>query len=109
MARLYTSFTAVLREMAAGRLTVPELSFGFFMFGCAREHAFEPWKHTPNELTWFFKDNPEEGLRLHAELVNVLLEAESTDRVIWRDEVPDPGMRIRIANMMQAVGAEIIR
>jgi hypothetical protein len=83
--KMFPSFTALLRELKAGRVTEGDLTIGYFMFGCSREHALEPWNDTPNELTWFWKD-AEEGRRVHAMLVKRLIAAESEGRVFWRDE-----------------------
>ena len=105
---MFPSFTALLRELKAGRVTEGDLAIGYFMFGCAREHAYTPWEDSPNELDWFWKD-ADEGRQVHATLVKALIAAENEGRVFWRDETMRDargrilGLLLRLDNPMEIV------
>ena len=105
MPKLFGSFTGTLRSMQNGSVTEADLDEGYFMFGCARGHAVEPWKDSTNELTWFWKNDPEEGLRQHAVLVNAIFQAEMAGRVAWRDEaaVEQRLVAMRFADAVEAL------
>ncbi len=84
MRKLFVSFTALLRALKEGLVTEGDLASGLFYFGCAREHALDPWKGETNEVHWYFKDNPEQGRVVHGQIVAAILLGESDGRVIWR-------------------------
>jgi hypothetical protein len=106
--KLFASFTATMRELHVRRVTMGDLATGYFLFGCERRHALEPWQDGTNELTWFWRDNPDEGQRVHAAFVHALLVAEQENRVFWKGEyIAD--VRDRIIKMALDQGMEVVR
>lgn len=88
MRKLFTSFTGLLHNLAAGSVSQEDLDTALFFFGCARIHALAPWEPTEhgnvvNEITWAFKKDMARGEKEHARLVDAILRAEHDGRVRW--------------------------
>ena len=82
--KLFISFTACLRHMSQGKITDLDLANGLFHFGCARDHAMNPWlDEYTNEVAWFYEDEIT-GHKAHTRLAQALLRAEEEGRCIWR-------------------------
>lgn len=108
MPKLFTSFTGTLRELKSGSITAADLAQGYFAFGCDRSHAIAPWKHSTNEIEWFWRNDPDEGRRVHAQLVSALMDAELQDRVVWRTDTTQ-SVWMFLRRYADGIGAEVIR
>ena len=42
MRKLFVSFTSALQLVAHGKISMEDLQTGLFMFGCTRDHAYNP-------------------------------------------------------------------
>jgi hypothetical protein len=105
--KLLASFTGTLRGIYNGEVTDQDLRTGWFMFGCTREHAVDPWRDSCNEVNWFWKNN-EDGRKAHKRLVVALMHAENEGRVLWREECT-PSVRVWFMRMVAAAGTEVVR
>lgn len=76
MKKIFLSFTATLSALAAGKISDKELTDGFFMFGCVRDHAF--LKNEAGEPVL-----GKEGAEAHPKLVAAIMVAESEGRAGW--------------------------
>lgn len=76
MRKLFLSYTATQRDIAAGKITDNDLSQGFFLFGCVREHAFQVNDAGQPVVS-------KEGADAHSRLAAALKCAEAEGRAGW--------------------------
>lgn len=85
MRKLFVSFTALLIEMAGGRVTKDHLVDGLFSFGCVRKHALCPWEDKTNEVEWIAERvGDQRAKEIHSEVLEALLAAEKDGRTSYR-------------------------
>jgi len=80
--KVFGSFTWLLHGIAAGLVSDEDMANGLFAFGCTRSHVVDPSGEC-DERTWV--RGGLDGFAAHKKLLAIVLEAERTERVVWRE------------------------